>query len=60
VVSETAVERPRATALDRLRALALRPEAGLPLILVGLAIYLGFASEYFWRWQNILNITEAV
>jgi ribose transport system permease protein len=60
VASETAVERPRATALDRLRALALTPEAGLPLILLGLSIYLGFASEYFWRWQNILNITEAV
>jgi ribose transport system permease protein len=44
----------------RLRNLALRPEAGLPLILLGLCIYLGFASQYFWRWQNILNITEAV
>lgn len=38
----------------------MRPEAGLPIILAGLCIYLGFASEFFWRWQNILNITEAV
>jgi ribose transport system permease protein len=46
--------------LRRVRNLVLRPEAGLPFILVGLCIYLGFASEYFWRWKNILNITEAV
>jgi ribose transport system permease protein len=59
-VATESVGRPRAASLERLRALALRPEAGLPLILVGLALYLGFASEYFWRWQNILNITEAV
>ena len=50
----------RATVTKRLRTLALRPEAGLPLILVGLAVYLGFASEFFWRWKNLLNITEAV
>lgn len=58
--AEGAVGGVRAASLGRLRALALRPEAGLPLILVGLAVYLGFASEFFWRWQNILNITEAV
>ncbi len=46
--------------LQRLRSLVLRPEAGLPIILAGLCVYLGFASEFFWRWKNILNITEAV
>ena len=62
-------DRPRTSALPQARlaslgpragALALRPEAGLPIILVGLCVYLGFASEFFWRWKNILNITEAV
>ena len=46
--------------LQRLRSLVLRPEAGLPIILVALCVYLGFASEFFWRWKNLLNITEAV
>ena len=60
MATETAVGRARGQSFERLRALALAPEAGLPLILVGLAVYLGFASEFFWRWKNILNITEAV
>ena len=38
----------------------LRPEAGLPLIMLGLCVYLSFSSEYFLEWQNILNITFAV
>ena len=42
------------------RAFLLRPELGLPLITLLLAIYLSFASEYFLQRQNLLNITEAV
>jgi ribose transport system permease protein len=41
-------------------ALALRPEAGLPLITLALCVYLSLASPYFLQWQNILNITYAV
>src|SRR5215213_8553507 len=42
------------------RAFLLRPELGLPLITLLLAVYLSFASEYFLQRQNLLNITEAV
>ena len=36
----------------------LRPELGLPLITLLLAVYLSFASEYFLQRQNLLNITR--
>lgn len=38
----------------------LRAEAGLPLITLGLCVYLSIASPYFLQWQNILNITYSV
>jgi ribose transport system permease protein len=42
------------------RSWLLRPEAGLPLILVLLCVYLAFTSQYFFQYQNLLNITQAV
>src|SRR3954465_4576334 len=42
------------------RSLLLRPEMGLPLILVLLGVYLAFSSQYFLEYQNLLNITQAV
>ena len=42
------------------RALLLRPETGLPAILLLLCIYLSISSQYFLQYQNLLNITEAV
>ena len=36
------------------------PRSGSPVIVAALCVYLGFASEFFWRCQNLLNITEAV
>ena len=33
---------------------------GLPLILLLLCVYLSFSSQYFFNYQNILNITQAV
>jgi ribose transport system permease protein len=42
------------------RAWLLRPEAGLPLILLLLCLYLGFTTKYFFEYQNLLNITQAV
>ena len=38
----------------------MRPEMGLPLILLLLCVYLSFSSQYFFNYQNILNITQAV
>jgi ribose transport system permease protein len=38
----------------------LRPEAGLPLILLLLCLYLGFSTKYFFEYQNLLNISQAV
>ena len=45
---------------EALLAASRRPEVALAVIVAILCIYLGFASEYFWRIQNLLNITEAV
>lgn len=45
--------------MGRLRALALRPELGLPLIAILLATYLSFSSEYFLTTRNIFNVLEA-
>ena len=42
------------------RSLLLRPEMGLPLILVLLCAYLASTSQYFLDYQNLLNITQAV
>jgi ribose transport system permease protein len=42
------------------RSWLLRPEMGLPLILLLLCIYLAFTSQYFLEYQNLLNITQAV
>ena len=42
------------------RSWLLRPEAGLPLILLLLCIYLAFETKYFLEYQNLLNITQAV
>jgi ribose/xylose/arabinose/galactoside ABC-type transport system permease subunit len=42
------------------RSFLLRPELGLPLILVLLCVYLAVTSQYFLQYQNVLNITEAV
>jgi ribose transport system permease protein len=42
------------------RSLLLRPEMGLPIILLLLGLYLSFSTQYFLEYQNLLNITEAV
>lgn len=42
------------------RRILLRPELGLPLIILALGIYLSIASPYFFGWQNFMNITDAV
>jgi ribose/xylose/arabinose/galactoside ABC-type transport system permease subunit len=63
VVAETG-----ATALDApaqrwatgWRSLLLRPEMGLPIILLLLCLYLSISSQYFLEYQNLLNITEAM
>jgi ribose transport system permease protein len=42
------------------RSWLLRPEMGLPIILLLLCIYLSVTSQYFLGYQNLLNITQAV
>jgi ribose transport system permease protein len=42
------------------RGVLLRPELGLPLIIVCLGAFLSFKSQYFLDWQNLMNITDAV
>lgn len=42
------------------RSWLLRPEMGLPLILLLLCVYLGYSSQYFLEYRNLLNITQAV
>ena len=42
------------------RSWLLRPEMGLPFILLLLCVYLSVTSEYFLQYQNLLNITQAV
>lgn len=42
------------------RAALLRPDLALPLITLGLAVYLSVSSEFFFTERNLLNITEAV
>lgn len=46
--------------LTRLRSVLLRPELGLPLVTLALALYLAVSNEYFLTDRNLLNITEAV
>jgi ribose transport system permease protein len=42
------------------RSWLLRPEMGLPLILLLLCVYLSVTTKYFLQYQNLLNITQAV
>src|SRR5215216_650186 len=42
------------------RSWLLRPEMGLPIILLLLCIYLSVTSQYFLEYQNLLNSTQAV
>jgi ribose transport system permease protein len=42
------------------RSWLLRPEMGLPIILLLLCVYLSVTSQYFLEYQNLLNITQAV
>ena len=42
------------------RSWLLRPEMGLPLILLLLCIYLSATTKYFLQYQNLLNVTQAV
>jgi ribose transport system permease protein len=42
------------------RSVLLRPELGLPLIIVVLGAFLAIKSEYFLEWQNLMNVTDAV
>jgi ribose transport system permease protein len=42
------------------RSVLLRPELGLPLIIVCLGAFLAIKSEYFLEWQNLMNVTDAV
>jgi ribose transport system permease protein len=58
-VSDRTLQRLRALVIGR-HSVLLRPEAGLPLITLGLCVYLSLASQYFLEWQNILNITYSV
>lgn len=41
-------------------AVLLRPEFGLPTIILLLGIFLSIDSKYFLQWQNIVNISDAV
>ena len=63
VVAETAtstLDAPARRWASGWRSFLLRPEMGLPIILLLLCIYLSFSSQYFLQYQNILNITEAM
>ena len=63
VVAETAastLDAPARRWTTGWRSLLLRPEMGLPIILLILCVYLSFSSQYFLQYQNILNITEAM
>ena len=55
-----AMEAPARAWASGWRSLLLRPEMGLPLILLLLGIYLSLSSQYFLQYQNLLNITQAV
>jgi ribose transport system permease protein len=43
-----------------LRPLLLNPQLGLPLVTLALAVYLGFANEFFLTERNLWNITQAI
>jgi ribose transport system permease protein len=42
------------------RSLLLRPELGLPAILLALCVYLSLTTQYFFGYGNLLNVVDSV